>query len=84
MNLVDKFTFTFAPKIGQTNALALNFDACPMHSAPRALDAPKSSACALDLFNFTRKSKCAFINLQVKPYLRLSFAFVYLPSVPKV
>ena len=41
------------------------FDACPIHSALPAseLDASKFSARALDLSYFTRKSKCAFINL---------------------
>ena len=40
------------------------FDACPMHSAlgPR-VDASKFSVRVLDLSHFTRKNKCAFINL---------------------
>ena len=40
------------------------FDACPMHQAgPRASDASKFSARALDLSYFTQKSQCIFINL---------------------
>ena len=62
---VNKFAFTFAREIRQIQCTCLNLMLvqCTRPCGPRALDASKFSARALDLSYFTRKSKCAFINL---------------------